>query len=133
MESQAIVSSAVKILRNQYKNKKISSETVIKVLDNMDGIDDDFEITDEIIDEILAAYKKPPDPVDEEKLSLQLANKRFNQNVKGIIDITKDDDVDEDDDWVPSVAIDTKTQLEWEKIQDKLDKIKNKFEEMTSL
>ena len=97
------------------------------------GIDDDFEITDEIIDEILAAYKKPPDPVDEEKLSLQLANKRFNQNVKGIIDITKDDDVDEDDDWVPSVAIDTKTKLEWEKIQDKLDKIKNKFEEMTSL
>ena len=51
----------------------------------MDGIDDDFEIT-------LILYKKPPDSVDEKTQSLHLANNKFNQNVKGIIDLSSKED-----------------------------------------
>jgi hypothetical protein len=133
MDIESIVSNSLKILRNQFKNKKITSANIIQVLDNMDGIDDDFEITDEIIDTIFILYKKPPDPVDEETQSLRLANKKFNQNVKGIIDLSSKEDETNDDDWEPTYKMDSKVKLEWDIIQDKLDKIKNKFEEMTTL
>ena len=33
----------------------------------------------------------------------------------------------------PTYKMDSKVKLEWDIIQDKLDKIKNKFEEMTTL
>ncbi len=125
---ESIISNAVNILRNRFKNKKISSKDIIEVLDTMDGIDDEFEITDEIIDTILILYKEPPKVTDEEARSLREANKKFNQNVKGIIDIKLED---EEDDWIPISKVNDKTKQEWNKIQDKLDKIKTRFEEMT--
>jgi hypothetical protein len=120
----------VDVLYSKFKGKKISTEIIINALDNLD-CPDDFEITDELIARIAVLYKQFKQPVkvvDAEKESLRLANKKFNENVKGIIETT----VDDDDDWVPISNSDNKTKQDWEAIQNKLDLINNKFEEMTS-
>jgi hypothetical protein len=118
-----IASKAVRVLKTQCK--KPTDKDIIHVLDNLDT-DEDFEITDELIEEIKTLFNAP---IDHEKEALKEANRRFNQNVKGIITQELDDD---DDDWVPSAPVDEDAKKKWDEIQDKLDVIKNRYEEMTS-
>ena len=68
-------------------------------------------------------------PIDYEQEALREANRIFNQNVKGIVQETQDGD---EDDWQPSVSTSLSTQCEWEQIQDKLDIINQRYEQMTS-
>jgi len=97
------------------------------VLDGEDFDDYEFEITDELIDAILSKYNMP---IDYEQEALREANRIFNQNVKGIVQETNDSAEDEDD-WQPSVSTSSSTQSEWERIQDKLDIINQRYEQMT--
>ena len=110
---------AVRILKS--RSKKCTEKDIIHVLDNLET-DEDFEITDELIEEIKTLFDAP---VDYEKEALKEANKKFNKNVKGIID-----EINEDDNWEPSVPVDTAAREEWERIQDKLDIINNRYQEM---
>ncbi len=89
------------------------------MLDGEDFDDYEFEITDELIDAM---------PIDYEQEALREANRIFNQNVKGIVQETNDC---AEDDWQPSVSTSSSTQSEWERIQDKLDIINQRYEQMT--
>ncbi len=116
-----IAQLAVRILRSSRKTRPTDKD-IIDVLDNLDT-DEDFEISDELIEQVRILFNAP---IDYEKEALKEANRKFNQNVKGIIT----QELYDDDDWVPSAPIDEDAK-KWEEIQDKLDVIKNRFEEMT--
>jgi hypothetical protein len=120
-----IVDKAVRILR--CIKKKITEIDIIDVLDGEDFDDYEFEITDELIEAIMSKYNMP---IDYEQEALREANRIFNQNVKGIVQESNSSD---EDDWEPSVSTDPKIKQEWDCIQDKLDIIKQRYDQMTCL
>jgi len=117
---------AVSRLRSLNK-KKIVEKDIIDVLEHTDFDDFEFEITDELIDDIISMYNLP---IDYEEEALREATRKFNHSVKGIVE--GGDDADEDD-WIPSVPVNDAAEKNWEEIQDKLDKIDTKYKEMTSV
>ena len=110
------------------KKKKITDQDIIAILDLAEFDDFDFEITDELLEDIMSTYNMP---VDHEKEALVEANRIFNQSVKGIQAAAEADD-DEDDDWEPVSQVNAKAKDDWEKIQNKLDMLKSRYEDMTS-
>ena len=120
-----IVDKAVRILR--CIKKKITEIDIIDVLDGEDFDDYEFEITDELIEAIMSKYNMP---IDYEQEALREANRIFNQNVKGIV---KESNSSDEDVWEPSVSTDPKIKQEWDCIQDKLDIIKQRYDQMTCL
>ena len=119
-----IVDKAVRILRRH--KKKITEKDIIDVLDGEDFDEYEFEISDELIEAIMSKYNMP---IDYEQEALREANRIFNQSVKGIV---QDSNSDEEDDWEPSVSTDSKSKQDWDHIQDKLDMIKQRYDQMTN-
>lgn len=127
-----IITNSVSGLRGSYKNKKISSEIIIdSIMNSLDYLDinPEYEISDELISHVEKKYYTIP---DQEKESLRRANYNFDKIVSGVITIpSHDTDEQKEYIWEPKICKSyERKKMEWENIQDRVDNIRNRYEEM---
>lgn len=130
-----IVINSVCRLRNVHKNNKITTEMIINAiiytLDFLE-IDENYEIEDDLILIVEEKYNLIP---DQEKESLRQANKMYNKIVSGSTGISipvSCNSSNLEEDWQPTNYSKSyeKKKADWEDIQDRIDNIRNKYEQM---
>jgi len=118
-----------------HKNNKITTEMIINAiiytLDFLE-IDENYEIEDDLILIVEEKYNLIP---DQEKESLRQANKMYNKIVSGSTGISipvSCNSSNLEEDWQPTNYSKSyeKKKADWEDIQDRIDNIRNKYEQM---